>query len=187
MRRAQRLVGELNSLMSTAPSEGYKADSAEMVKILKLRTGIAALMEPNSQFDDVGSQALVQREGILSSDGQDGSAFASPPTPGSTATGSGSGSRPVMTLMEAGSEASGSGSGGAARGMEPGIGPGGLGVSSIAFPQPVHFQSPGSSSPSPPSPNNSPGPGRQDTLPPPYEAVVATSSDRREEASAAVR
>lgn len=161
-------------MMSAAPSEGYKSDSVEMVKIVKLRTGIAALMEPNSHFDDFDSLVQQANRERIPSAGQDGGASAS----GGAVTGSGSG---PMALAEA--RSGGSGSGGAGR-TEPGIGP--EGVSSIAFPQPIHFQIPGSS-PSPPSPNDNHYPGRQGTLPPPYEAVVATSSDRREEASAAVR
>ncbi|RXW15431.1 hypothetical protein EST38_g10424 [Candolleomyces aberdarensis] len=175
MRRIQRLVGQLNSMLSAAPREGYENDSVEMVKIVRLRTGIAALMEPNSNSDhsDLVQETTGER---IPSSGQDGSAAAAA-SGAENAIGSGPGAQAM-----AGSGGSGSGGG---RRLEPGIGP--EVTSSIAFPQPVHYQIPGSSS-DPSSSTDNRGPGaRQGTLPPPYDAVVATSSDRREEASAAVR
>ncbi|KAJ2927724.1 hypothetical protein H1R20_g9368, partial [Candolleomyces eurysporus] len=145
-----------------------------MVKIVRLRTGIAALMEPNSNSDD---SDLVQgtSEERIPSGGQEGSATA--PSGAENAIRSSPGAQAMAAP-------GGSGSGGGRR-LEPGIGP--EATSSIAFPEPVHYQIPGSS-PDPSSSTDNRGPGaRQGTLPPPYEAVVATSSDRREEASAAVR
>ncbi|KAJ2931992.1 hypothetical protein H1R20_g5109, partial [Candolleomyces eurysporus] len=49
MQRTQAMVNQLSSLTSAAPSGGYGEHSLEMMKIIQLRRGIAALMEVDHQ------------------------------------------------------------------------------------------------------------------------------------------